>query len=231
MNIPLSNRLRACASFVANGAVVADIGCDHGYLGIHLLTEGIADRVIAADVNEQPLNSAVRNAEKFGVRDQMSFHLSDGTANIPRDFDTMVCAGMGADTMISILEAAPWLRNSAYTLILQCQSRRQELRRYLSQNGFAILLEELAEDGKFIYPVMRVRFGSGGKLTPGQCYISPALLHSDSPLLPEFFRRVKDGVSKTVDGLERSGSERLAQYNQILTELEDMEETVYGDRS
>ena len=34
MKIPLSSRLLACASFVAPGDRVADIGCDHGYLSI-----------------------------------------------------------------------------------------------------------------------------------------------------------------------------------------------------
>ena len=127
MKLPLSSRLLACCGFVRPGDVVADIGCDHGYLGIHLLKQGIAKAVIAADVNEQPLQSAVRNAMRYGVKNKMSFYLSDGVRNIPRDFSVMVCAGMGADTMIQILEAAPWLRDERYRLILQCQSRRPEL--------------------------------------------------------------------------------------------------------
>ena len=44
MKIPLSARLEACCRFVNPGDRVADIGCDHGYLGIHLLKNGIADR-------------------------------------------------------------------------------------------------------------------------------------------------------------------------------------------
>ena len=120
------------------GDRIADVGCDHGYLGIHLLLENIASSVIAADINEGPLQSAMKNAEKFDVKDRMTFYLSDGVRNIPRDFDTLVCAGMGADTMISILQAAPWLKNSKYRLILQCQSRRPELRKYLYEQGFSI---------------------------------------------------------------------------------------------
>ena len=119
MKLPLSSRLLACCQFVKPGDRVADIGCDHGYLGIHLLKNGIASSMIEADINEGPLDSARRNAVKFGVRDKMSFHLSDGVQSIPRDFDCMVCAGMGADTMMSILSAAPWLKNSRYRLILQ----------------------------------------------------------------------------------------------------------------
>ncbi|MBQ7026431.1 MAG: SAM-dependent methyltransferase, partial [Peptococcaceae bacterium] len=123
MKIPLSSRLRACCDLIKKGERVADIGCDHGYLGIYLLKNGIASAVIASDINECPLQSAVRNSEKFGVRDKMTFCLSNGVENIPRDFDTLVCAGMGADTMISILSSAPWLKDGQYRLILQCQSK------------------------------------------------------------------------------------------------------------
>ena len=57
MKLPISDRLLACAGFVAPGERVADIGCDHGYLSIHLLTNGIAQSCIASDINEQPLLS------------------------------------------------------------------------------------------------------------------------------------------------------------------------------
>ena len=124
MKIPLSNRLLACCGYVNPGDRVADVGCDHGYLGIYLLKNGIASAVIASDVREMPLQSAIRNAEKFGVKERMSFYLSDGIRDVPREFDCMVCAGMGADTMMSILDAAPWLKSERYRLILQCQSKR-----------------------------------------------------------------------------------------------------------
>ena len=230
MNLPLSNRLLACSRFIAPGDRVADIGCDHGYLGIHLLTKGIAAFVIAADINEMPLQSAIRNAEKFGVRKQMSFHLSDGVKNIPRDFDTMVCAGMGADTMISILEAAPWLKSENYRLILQCQSRRPELRKYLYENGFSICRETLAQDGKFIYPVTEVVYSPAPALTPGSYHITPALLENGSPLLPDFYQRVLSGIKTTVDGLSRTGGEKYEQYCAILKELTEMEGMIYGHR-
>ena len=229
MNIPLSQRLHACAALVAPGDRVADIGCDHGYLGIHLLIGGIASSVIAADINKMPLQSAMRNAGKFGVRDKMSFHLSDGVANIPRDFDTLVCAGMGADTMISILDAAPWLKNKQYRLILQCQSRRPELRKYLYENGYSIRSETLAQDGKFIYPITEVVYFPAPMLTLGQYHITPALLDSKSELLPAFYERVLAGLKTTVDGLSRTGGEKYEYYRSILQELTEMEANVYGN--
>ena len=220
MKLPLSNRLLACCGFVRPGDRVADVGCDHGYLGIHLLQTGMASSVIASDVNEGPLQSACRNAHKYGVKDRISFYLSDGVRSIPREFDTLVCAGIGADTMISILEAAPWLKDEKYRLILQCQSRRPELRKYLYANGFSIARETLAEDGKFIYPIMEVVYAPAEPLTPGGYHITPALLESGSPLLPAFLERVIGGLKTSVEGLSRTGGEKYEAYAAILAELE-----------
>lgn len=191
MNIPLSKRLRACCAYVQPGDRIADIGCDHGYTGIYLLTHGIAQSVIAADINEMPLKSAMVNAERFGVREQMRFYLSDGVKSIPRDFDTVICAGMGADTMVSILSAAPWLKSDCYRLILQCQSKTPMLRQYLSDNGWHILKENVLRDGRFLYTVMEVHYcPQAPRLTVGQRYFPAAILASNSPMAREYYEDV-----------------------------------------
>lgn len=195
MHLPLSDRLRACCNYVPRGCRVADIGCDHGYLSIYLLTENIVSSVIASDINKQPLNSAIRNAEKYGVRDRFSFYLSDGVSAIPHDFDCMICAGMGADTMISILDAAPWLKDEKYTLVLQCQSKTHSLRRYLSDNDFRIFEETVLRDGKFLYTVMQVGYRpEHPQLTPGECYFPPALMENPSKELPAYYRWITEGL-------------------------------------
>ena len=232
MKIPLSNRLLACCNYVNRGDRVADVGCDHGYLGIYLLTNGIASSVIEADVAEGPLQSAMRNAIKFGTRNKMSFYLSDGLKNIPRDFDTLVCAGMGADTIMSIIAHAynDWLADSKYRLILQCQSKRPELRQWLYDKGFRINRETLARDGKFVYSIMEVVFDPGHALSPAECYISPALLEDNHPLLPEYYQRVKHGVELTIMGMKRANDGQLPIYETILSDLTAMEERIYGNR-
>ena len=231
MDLPsLSNRLLACCSFIKPNSRVADIGCDHGYLGIHLLKKGLADFIYAADINCGPLDSAKQNACKYGIHDKMSFHLSAGVNTVPRDFDTLVCAGMGADTMISILKDAPWLKSKNYRLILQCQSRRPELRKYLHENGYCILSETLAQDGKFIYPIMEVTYQSSPALSISDYYISPALLKSGSPLLGAFYQRVMDGLNTTIRGLSRSGGDKLTYYKTVYEELKELEDKIYGNR-
>ena len=226
MKVPLSARLLTCCNYVNQGDRVADIGCDHGYLGIHLLKSGIAQSIIAADINEQPLHSATINATKFGVRDKMRFFLSNGAVSIPRDFDTMVCAGMGADTMISILTAAPWLKNQQYRLILQCQSKTPMLRRWLWEQGWFIRRESLAKDGKFVYSVMEVVFSPTEAPALWEHYISKALLEESSPLLKEYYDRLLHGLRLNVEGMRRSGDEALPYYEETLSQLEALEEKI-----
>lgn len=219
MNLPLSKRLLACSSFIAHADRVADIGCDHGYLGIHLLLKGIAASVIAADINEMPLQSAMRNAEKYGVRDKMTFFLSDGARSIPRDFDTLVCAGMGADTMISILSAAPWLKKEQYRLILQCQSKTPQLRRYLSEQGWHITEETVLRDGRFLYTVMEVVWQpEQPRLTTGQWHFPPALLKNPTPELPEYYDRLVFSLRRAINGRGKNADPVMAA---ALRELEN----------
>lgn len=220
MKIPLSKRLLTCCDFVEKGARVADIGCDHGYLSIYLLANGIASSAIASDVREMPLQSAKKNAEKYGLQDKIQFFLSDGVQNLPRDFDTMVCAGMGADTMCAILDAASWLKDAKYKMILQCQSKTPMLRKYLSDHGWHISRETVLRDGRFLYTVMEVRFDPDAeKLSEEACYFSPALAADAAPEKKEYLRWVIRQLEISISG---TGDAEKSKICQTLKAWEEM---------
>ena len=218
MEISLSPRLLLCSTFVKPGDKVADVGCDHGCLGIYLLKKNIASYVFAADINPGPLNSAVRNAEKYEVADRISFHLSAGVQNVPQDFDTLICAGMGADTMISILEEAPWLRNERFRLILQCQSKTPLLRSYLWTNGWDIRQEKAVKDGRFIYTVMEVVRGEFTPSNLGEAYLSPALRNDKSEEAREYLKRTVRMLRLSVDGKGANADTNETEALKILEE-------------
>lgn len=217
----LSKRLYACSQFVHPGDRVADVGCDHGYLSIYLLKNNIAASVIASDIGEGPLKSAMANADRFGVADNIRFFLSDGVQSIPREFDTLVCAGMGGDTMISILEAASWLRSRQYRLVLQCQTRVHLLRQYLSEKGWLIRDEVAVRDGKFVYTVLEALWQPDApKLTAGQYYFSPALLMHPAEETAEYFQRLLFSLRRANAG---RGDHADAVMIAAQKELEDLE--------
>ena len=210
VRLPVSARLDCCAGLVPQGARAADIGADHGYLGISLLLSGRAEFVHASELREQPLRRAMENALRFGVADRMRFSRADGLDAIdPDEVDTIVCAGMGGDLIAQILGRCRWVRDPRYTLILQPQSSGNDLVR----------------DGGFLYQAMAARFGSAAPVTPGQEYVSAALLRSGDPLLPDYFDRLIPSLERTVEGLRRgSEPERLHYYETALRELREMRE-------
>lgn len=219
----LSKRLLACSRFVHPGDRVADVGCDHGYLSIYLLKNKIATSVIASDINKGPLQSAVANAQKYGVREHIRFYLSDGVVSIPREFDCMIVAGMGGDTMISILEAAKWLQNKQYRLILQCQSKTAMLRRYLSDSGWRICQETVVRDGRFLYTVMEALWQPDSpKLTTGQAHFSPALLENPGEETSEYYLRLMFSLRRAITGRGEQADPAMVA---ALTELEQLETT------
>lgn len=228
MKLQLSNRLRACAAMICAGDRVADIGCDHGYLGISLLFDDLATHVWACDLREKPLQKARENAVHFGVAEKMSFCLGDGLTRIqPGTVDAVVIAGMGGDKIASILEAAPWVRGAGLRLILQPQSSANDLRRYLGANGYRIEREQLVQDSGFQYAVMQVAFGRGVPLSPGEQYCSRQLLQCGSELLESYLTRVILALERTVDGLSHGNEpEKLAYYVTALKELKEMREMI-----
>ena len=224
MRIPLSKRLQRCADYIRCANRIADIGCDHGYLGISLLKNGQVKSVIAADIRPMPLQAAKENAKRFGFDEQMEFFLSDGASAIPRDFDVMVCAGMGADTMISIIENAPWLKSTSYRLVLQCQSKTAMLRKYLNENGFSIVRESAIKDGRFLYSVMEVVFKQEVPFTPGQCHFSPALAKELTEENTAYYRQVVTRLEREVAG-QKEAADPVS-----MEALRELKENAYDNR-
>ncbi|MCM1089376.1 MAG: class I SAM-dependent methyltransferase [Butyrivibrio sp.] len=158
----MSERLRALAELVTPGRVVADVGCDHGFLAIYLVKQGISPRVIASDVREGPLGAARAHVQEWGLSAYIETRLSDGLAGYqPREAETLVCAGMGGRLMQRILTDSPDVVAGFRELILQPQSELWQFRRFLRERGFHVADENiLCEDGKY-YFFFRVDCGHG----------------------------------------------------------------------
>lgn len=200
----LSSRLLACAELVQKGNVAADIGTDHGHLPIYLLENGICPRVLAADLREKPLDAARRNARLAGITENLEFYLSDGLARVPLEgVDTIICAGMGGDTIIEILRNAAALPDNVQ-LILQPQADAPRLRGFLGQKGYGIRREVFARDGNFVYTIMEVYPGGGQLLSPGACYWPQGETDRKSPLYRDYMTRVKNGLDQTIQGIRQA---------------------------
>jgi tRNA (adenine22-N1)-methyltransferase len=214
---------------IPNGARVADIGADHGYLGIYLLQTGVASFVTASDVREQPLDSARANAARFGMTERMDFVLCDGLSGLTAETaDAFVICGMGGDTIARILDECPWAADPRYTWVLQPNTSANDLRRYLGEHGWRIEQERLIDEGKFIYNLLQARYGGGTPLSPGEQYVSPQLLRDGGAALEPYFSRVLRGLARAVEGIAQSDRpelrDRLAYYQTAYREVCEMRE-------
>ena len=156
-HLKLSGRLKTVAGFIEKGSCVADIGTDHGHIPVYLAQTGLAKRIIASDMSAGSLGAARRTAEKHSVADKMTFVVAPGLEGIcETDVDTIVISGMGGETIIGILAAAPWTKRFGINLILQPQTKIDVLCAWLSDNGYIISNTEYAKDRGRTYTVFLV---------------------------------------------------------------------------
>ena len=152
----LDARLSSVSALVRQDAILADIGTDHAYLPIFLLTTGRIRRAILTDINEGPLASAKEHARAAGVLDRVELILTDGAAATSRmgATDYTIC-GMGGELIADIISRAEHLRDPAVRLILQPMTRHAHLRKYLCESGFDILGEHYSTaDGKHYLTIL-----------------------------------------------------------------------------
>ena len=83
-HLQLAPRLQLLADLVPQGARLADIGTDHGYLPVWLLQQGRISSAIAADIGAGPLEHARRTAREYDVYG-LAFRLCDGLSAIAPD--------------------------------------------------------------------------------------------------------------------------------------------------
>lgn len=224
----LTPRLRAVAELVPAGTRLADVGTDHAYLPAYLLTTGRILTAIGTEIRSGPLTRAKETAERYGLEEQLSLRLCDGLAGISADeVDVVTVAGMGGETILNILKAAPW--SFEKTCILQPMSAVEVLREELDRLGISIAKEVLVKEGETLYLVFRLaerRTVKEKPITPAECYVGTAAAHAGDPLWPEYLALSCRRAERALAGLARSkrpeDAERRAYFSQVLDGLTDM---------
>lgn len=207
--LELPGRLQLLADWVPRGAALADVGTDHAYLPVWLTLEGRLRSAIACDLRSGPLSRGRGTAGRYGVLDRIDFRQCDGLAGVvPQETDTVVIAGLGGENIVSILAAAPWTADGDHTLLLQPQSRAEELRAFLCANGYAIRRERLIVDRGTMYPELEVSAGTQS-LTQGQLYGGACLTYD--PLGGRYLVEQILRLQAAVAGLNRADRPETAQ--------------------
>lgn len=226
--VRISDRLRTVAHMCEKGAVVADIGTDHGYLPIYLVQEGIAASAIAMDLRKGPLDKAKKHIRDNCLEDRIQTRLSDGLEKLSKnEADIITICGMGGRLIADIVTKGKDVITQNTILVVSPQSEVGEFRHFLVSQGFEIEDEQmLKEDGKY-YFIIKCRKSEESvcsEFSETQYQYGWKLLDSKDKTLYEYLIKEKEtneGISNSIKKDESNPTvklrlQQLSQKNNII---------------
>lgn len=229
--------MKAVASMVTPGGVLADVGTDHGYVPISLVQRKKIQKAIAMDVNKGPLQHAKEHIGEYQLEEYIETRLSDGVQKLEvGEADSILIAGMGGELVIHIISEGMEVCRSVKELILQPQSELGKVRKFLRENNFEIIDEDMViEEGKY-YPMMKVIPVDGIELwevlpeevIPACDMYGPFLLKNGNPSLRKYLVKQHKQLTKILKELEKQPeSESIKNRKQEVLKEITLNESAY----
>lgn len=178
-------RLLDIISLIDKNKKVIDIGTDHGLVPLYLAKNGISENILATDISEKSLDK-LRMRLDDKLRQIITTKVTDGFVGIERqDKQVAIIAGMGANTIIDIIEKSlDFVKNLDY-LVLASNVNTEKLRTYLVDNNFEIIKDFLSYENNKYYDILKVKFGKAKKLTLAETYYGKDDIDKKAALLVE----------------------------------------------
>lgn len=172
-------RLKSILQFINEDDIVADIGCDHGYLLELAIKYKNIKKCYAVDNKIGPLNSAKKNLEKY---DNVSFVLSDGLIELDSDdINCVVIAGMGGMLINKIFNDSKEKFKNIQKIIVAPNKDVDKVRMNFTLNGFKITDETICFEGDIYYEILVFEIGEQ-KLSEKEILFGPKLLKGNNQL-------------------------------------------------
>ena len=222
----LSARLKKIADMVPAGVTMADIGTDHAYLPIYLVTQNSVTRAIAGDIHYGPYLSAKGAVDANHLEEYISVRQGNGLEVVsPGEADVAVIAGMGGANIIDILSSRPEVTVTIKRLILQPMIAAVLVRNWLHTNNWNIVDEQLLEEDGRLYQIIAAEQGVSQQVEPILYEIGPLLWQTRHPLLKqhikELIHHLRGVLAAMAGSAEAVNSEKYKEFSGKLKDLED----------
>ena len=218
----ISKRLCTAASYVRDGAVVADIGTDHAYLPIYLVLHGKVNSAYASDINEGPIERANENIKNYHLEDKISTRVIGGLEKIEEVSPTdIVICGMGGELIIKILENSSYIRQKNIRLILQPMTHVELVRDYL-QNGFYTIAENVVFEDEKVYQILCLQYdGNFHHMTQIEKELGKMNIENNTDEFKVLLNSTIVKYTKKRDGM-RLGGQYVVDIEKYIEELEKL---------
>ena len=218
----LTPRLASAANFVRKGAFMADVGTDHAYLPIALVISGQVAGAVASDINEGPYLRALANVKNHLLENKISVLHTAGLNGIEKFAPTdIVICGMGGELIASIINDAPWTKSSSVRLVLQPMTHSEILRKYLLDNGFKIIDENLAKEEK-IYEIICAEYtGATEEYSYAELLLGKKNIERGGELCRSLVENYL-ALLKRIANAKKAASIDSANEDRLITELEEL---------
>lgn len=214
----LSKRLNWIIEKLDKIDVIMDVGTDHGYIPIYLVKNNIASKVIASDINRDPLKKAEINAALDGVADKIDLRLGAGLVPLKnKEANAVIIAGMGGNLIRDILENdLDKVKNLEY-LILQPAQNPEVLRKYLYNSDYEIIDEDICLDEGKYYEIFKVKYKKGDYISLEDIFyeISPMILNKKLPVFKSYIENKIDKNQKVMEFIKDNTEHAMERKNQL----------------
>lgn len=192
----LSKRLSAIAKLVSKNSIVADIGSDHGLLPCFLVESKIVDKAYAIDNKKGPLDGAIENIDKYGLKNKVIPVLADGLDNLSADVTSVVIAGIGFMTIKDILEKNIKLVEKLDQVIVSTHTEVALLRKWVMNRSYLITDEVIVKEKDIFYTIISFNPKKLKKYEEDEHYVSEILIKEKNILYFNYLTQKLENLLK-----------------------------------
>lgn len=220
----ISLRLKEIAKYVKGYQTMADIACDHGYLGIYAVKYLGIKECLLTDINPLPLESARKNVEANALNPYFNFALGNGLKPLTKNYDVICIAGIGGCLMRDILIEGLNQLNKTKRLVLAPNTDAYEVRKFLKNNYFIVTNEEMVFDGKYYEIIVAEKTNEIVNYTEEELLFGPILLREKSINFVTFYTKKITNLLSQVQNISNTDSKqnllnKIAVYEKIIKKL------------
>ena len=216
----LSKRLYTIYQFVPKGAVVADVGADHGKLIMSLVKDGIIHFGYAIENKIGPYKRLFLAIENEKLLDSITPLMSDGIKDLSPDVNTLVLAGMGGLLIVDILGKYPDKLSHVTDIICDAHTANYELRKNVADLGFMIQKETIVFEDNVYYEIIHFVRGHDDYSEDDYSF-GPCLRNTKDPLYIQKWNKrlnkIEELLLLDIDGKRRN--ELLKEKEAILRNI------------